>query len=364
MPPAAPTRLTAAVLREVFGTRPFTRHEARACGVTPDRLRQAVVAGVISRVHRGWYAVPDDTLDIAASTGIPAGLPGRPAHHGDPLHEGISAAALAIFRDLDTRGAQPVLAGSLAAACWGLDTLGDHSGSPGSPAVILVAPGGGIRRGQRGPVLVRESLIDDSDIVRTADGLAITGALRTGLDCARGRDPVSAFIVTNSAVRRSLDPTPPRGDRVRLDSRRLTDRASDPSTAHAAVQAMRSAVERCDGRGLAVVARVIESIDPRLETALESLSWWRFHEWGLALPVPQQWVRGASGRRYRVDFDFGDRLGEADGLSKYAGPADLRAEKSRHMDLELGGRPLIRWGWVQMWRQPATVLHALTAARP
>ena len=32
------------------------------------------------------------------------------------------------------------------------------------------------------------------------------------------------------------------------------------------------------------------------------------------------------------------------------------------MDIELGGRPVVRWGWSAMWHYPEQVIHALERA--
>jgi hypothetical protein len=369
MAPTSATQHTAALLREAFGSRPFTGPDAQAAGISVDRLRQVLRWGLVTRVRRGWYVAPDAPTDLARgqATEIPA--TGR-----------VVPTALVMAHELHERGAQPVIAGSLSAQWWGTDVPSGHgdgglsrgtrrecggggySRDVGSPALILVAPGSGIRRGLRHGILIREASIDERDIVRTDSGHAFTGITRTGIDCARGRDPACAFIIINSAIRRSLDPRPPTGTRHHPGSRRLTDLASDPANAQAAMAAFRATLDRCSGRGLASVRRVLDRVDPRLESALESLSWWRFGEHGLVTPIPQQWVRGASGRRYRVDFDFGTVVGEADGLGKYVEAGQLRAEKARQMDIELGGRPMVRWGWTDMWHHPESVIAALERA--
>lgn len=348
----AASRMTARTLRASFGLRPFTRHEAEESGVSVDQLRYAVAGGLVQRLHRGWYAVLDEALDALASA--------RGTH---PPHAGVPAAALAVFRDLQARRAEPVMAGSLASRWWDLDTWDGRPGDAPSPGVVLVAPGCGVRRGQRHGLIIREAELDERDIVTTQDGLAFTGVLRTGVDCARGRDPIGAFIVCNSAARRSLDPRLPWHVGSGPASRRLTDLACDPSLAATALREMGSALERCSGHGLSAVKRVIDRIDVRLETALEALSWWRFGEHGIVLPEPQQWVRGASGRLYRVDFDFDGVIGEADGLGKYGQACDLHVEKRRQIDIELAGKPVVRWGWLQMWHHPGLVMAALDNAR-
>lgn len=351
MSPTTPTRVTAEQLRLAFQEKPFTPAEAEVVGVTPARLRQAFRSGLVCRVHRGWYAVTD-MRDVDPSA--------TDWSHGSGT--GVPPGALAIVRALEDRGAQPVIAGSLAARWWGLDFLSNRLGEA-PPAVIYVNRRSAARRGQRGGVLIRHTDLAEIDIVHDTDGRAYTSALRTGVDCARGQNEINAFIVINSAVRRSLDGRIPQKPGLPSDARRLTDLAAQPPLTGQAIHDLRSVLERTSGCGTSAVRGVLHLIDARLESALESLSWWRFHEFGLAMPTPQQWVRGASGRRYRVDFDFGNVVGECDGLVKYTQASDLRSEKERQLDIELSGRPVVRWGWQLMWRQPEHVMSAVQLAR-
>lgn len=218
-----------------------------------------------------------------------------------------------------------------------------------------------MRAGMRNGVLIRHAVLPESHIVKAADGTLYTSALRTGIDCARGLDPVSAFIVLNSALRRSLDHAIGRDGR-QLTSHQLTDLASDPECARAAIAQLHAILRGCGGHGLRAPRLAMRFVDPRLETALEGLSWWRFNERGFLIPVPQQWVRGASGCLYRVDFGCGRVVGEADGAVKYKDPKDLQQEKSRQTDIELGGHPVVRWGWIEMWHRPDSVIEALRRA--
>ena len=103
----------------------------------------------------------------------------------------------------------------------------------------------------------------------------------------------------------------------------------------------------CPTWGMASVRACLGIADPRLENPLESLSFGRFLDAGVPLSTPQVWLRGASGRWWRVDFwweEFGI-FGEADGMVKYADRQVLRDEKARQLDLEGPGRSLHRGGW-------------------
>ncbi|MFM9135559.1 MAG: DUF559 domain-containing protein [bacterium] len=103
--------------------------------------------------------------------------------------------------------------------------------------------------------------------------------------------------------------------------------------------------------------------DPRLETALESVSWARFVEAGIDLPQPQASVRGASGTLWRADFLFGARLiGECDGAIKYRDGMSLWHEKKRQSDLEAAGYVVVRWTWEEIVHRPGAVLVRIAIA--
>jgi very-short-patch-repair endonuclease len=110
-------------------------------------------------------------------------------------------------------------------------------------------------------------------------------------------------------------------------------------------------VSRSPRRGLRHVLEALAFVDPRLETPLEAISWCHLCRSGLPLPLLQQWVTGASGRRYRVDFFWPEfhLIGEADGAMKYRSAADVMAEKDRHADLGDAGHGFVRWTWSDAW---------------
>ncbi len=330
MTPRHPTLLTAENLRAAFGARPFRLDDAQRAGVPAHRVRRAADAGRILRERRGWYAVP-------------ATEPATP--------EDLEAAVLVTCSRLRDRGIDPIVAGGAAGRFWGVHYLGAEP-----RPVVLVPPDSGVRPGSREGVLIRRAEIPPSHVLRRQDGLLITTPLRTGVDCARGRDPLAAFLAVNSGARLNLSP-----DGRSRDCHDITRLASEPGMPDATRDDARRLLGDCRGHGLRVVRGILHLLDPRLETALEGLSWWRFAEHGIRMPVPQAWVQGASGRWYRADFDFGGVIGEADGAVKYV-DGGLWQEKGRQTDLELGGRPVVRWTWDIMWRNPRVVLAALARA--
>lgn len=117
-------------------------------------------------------------------------------------------------------------------------------------------------------------------------------------------------------------------------------------------------------RWVTMVREAVELADPAAESVLELLS--RHAIWCSTLPRPQIGVRlrGDDGRYYWVDMWWPDRqvFGEADGLSKYVGPEALIEEKRRHEALEGPGRRGVRWGWEQVYPDPARMIDRIRHA--
>jgi len=337
-------------LTAAFGSEVFSLADALAAGITREQMRHAARTGALVRTRRGWYAV-------AATPAAPSSAWSLPPEAQATVHL------------LTERGARPVIGGVHSGRWWSLDMLRSSD-----PPLVLVDPETGVRPGLRNGVLIRHVSLPDSHVTPGPDGLHFTSALRTGIDCARQRDPAAAFIVLNSAIRRSLDPTPGPSlaslkepgfpsratGRSRLSAHDLTAVASDPRRAAEAMAQAHDILHSCRGHGLRSVRAVLPHVDPRLETALESLSWWRFIEMGMDLPIPQYWI-DCEGSRYRVDFWFGRVIGEADGLLKYQDRRDVVAEKLRQEALEGAGYRLVRWTWDDMWARPEVTLARIAS---
>jgi hypothetical protein len=163
-------------------------------------------------------------------------------------------------------------------------------------------------------------------------GVPATVLSRTVVDLARSGSMRGAVVVGDAALQRGLD---------RPALLQMLDEVSAWSDLGRA-------------RG------VIDFLDSRSESALESLSRVIFHEYGIPPPEPQYEI-DVGRRRYRVDFYWKDHntIGEADGRVKYTGELDpTRApeevvweEKLREDDLRDSGRKMVRWTYFQMLRQ-------------
>lgn len=173
------------------------------------------------------------------------------------------------------------------------------------------------------------------------DGVAVTTLARTAIDLSRSQPLPKALIVIDSALRLGL----PR-------------------------EALLQQIGRQSGWcGMQSVARALPLGTPASESPLESESRGRFIDAGLPRPTLQAELRGASGRRYRVDFfweQFG-LIGEADGWGKF-GVSDserqtaFRREKLREDDLRNAGYRMVRWTFQTLGSAIALIRQQAAAA--
>jgi len=356
---------TTSLIRCFFAEHAFTTAEAQARGIGPDRLERAVHAGALRRLRGGLYALPGT--------------------------EGADAWALAASRarQLGERNVPAVIAGSTSAAVWDVPIIGVQPDAMGLRPTLYVDAASGVREGFRDGVRIVHASLTPADVWESgvhpgSQGAARTlGApsvpplahsplvcmpLRSAIDLTRhlSLSEPAAVAALSAAQRRHaalLDGwVPPvgahadaghaahRSTQGKTESR-VTDRLQDQKLRDALEDELLGAVLRSPRRGLRFVHEALSFVDPRLETPLEAISWCHLCRSGLPLPLLQQWVTGASGRRYRVDFFWPDLklIGEADGALKYRSAADVMAEKDRHADLGDAGHALVRWTWHDVW---------------
>ena len=106
--------------------------------------------------------------------------------------------------------------------------------------------------------------------------------------------------------------------------------------------------------------KVVDFLDGRAESPLESLSRVIFDEYNVPLPEPQYEIEVA-GRSFRVDFYWKQQrlIGEADGRVKYTGELDetrspqdvLWEEKLREDALRDDDYRIVRWTYDQILRE-------------
>lgn len=193
--------------------------------------------------------------------------------------------------------------------------------------------------------------------VVAVDGIRTTDLVRTSIESAATRSLRGAIVLIDAAMRMAAQADHP--------ERELREVVGDRAVVGALRLRWRYAIGAYAGhRWVTMVREAVELADPAAESVLESLS--RHAIWCSTLPRPQIGVRlrGDDGRYYWVDMWWPDRqvFGEADGLSKYVGPEALIEEKRRHEALEGPGRRGVRWGWEQVYPDPARMIDRIRHA--
>ena len=332
MPLSRGTSTTHAVLLASFGATPFSAAEALDAGITRRRLQGAVSAGKVRHLGRLLY--------VAATP-----------HPREAL--------LRMQRDLRERGISAVVGGRSAAEVWDIPVLGRSGPLPPSAATFWV-PAGTTRPGTRHGQRLSHGRIPDQDVVTLPGGLAVTSPLRTAVDVVRLERLPRRFGLASlnagmrAVIAEGLGCSP-------RDAGRITESAQRGEVRESTLGLLVAVIDECPRWGMSAVRACLPWLDPRIETALESLSWGRFLDVGVPMPTPQAWLQGASGRWWRVDFWWEDLgiIGEADGMLKYRSPRDLADEKARQLDLEAPGRSLYRWGWDHVIRDADPVMALL-----
>lgn len=215
---------------------------------------------------------------------------------------------------------------------------------PGAPPSLVHVTrdqqSGGFKRGH---LHAHAAPLSETAIV-TVDGIPVTDATRTVIDCARSLDLESAICIADNALRRNLT----------------------------SVEELRTMAATMGPRqGIGRVPRVLELADARSESPGESCS--RVAFWRAKLPAPtlQFEVRSDGLLIGRSDFGWIDRrtLGEFDGAIKYNGLVGedeslreiLRRERKREQALIELGWEIVRWGWAEL-RDPVRLAAKIVAA--
>jgi hypothetical protein len=277
----------------------FTRAEARAAGLTSSQVHRRVMTGHWERLRRGQF--------MPESQAVGADLRWRAE---------VLATLRAHRRDL-------VLSHTSAARAWGLPhPLG------GWGPLTFTARQPPVRNSPALKIGVAPVL--DADVVPM--GLvAVTSAARTVVDCARTLPPRDALAIADAAVHSSL---------------------CSPAELAAACARMRG------WRGAPQARRILDLVDGRRETTLESWSAWSFHDQNVPPALWQATLSDDGGAFLgRVDGWWAEGVaGEADGRVKYglaalehggvsaAGlAAALDDERRREDRLRRAGVLVVRW---------------------
>ena len=359
---------TAALLRATFGTATFITAAAEAAGVPRHRLHSATRAGLVVRLRQGIYRLPYERDSGSKSRRVEDGDEGmtRPSSAtGEGRHPALSTADELRLRDrLEgfLRDGIPASIGERTAArlcdveLWGIPT---------ERYPIIVVPRGSARRGSCGGITIIERDIESRHRTTTdgPDPLPLVDPLQAALQVAAMPriDMAARVAVVNSGMRRQLahseQLTGPEAEA------RLSSYFSEPRVCRALLLQAHHRAATIDVQHRRTLLEAVSRADPRIETVLESISWNAFIDAELDLPTPQVTIVGASGRRWRVDFLFGDRvIGECDGAVKYGNADSLWREKKRQEDLEQAGYIVVRWTWEEIMHRPWEVVERIRRA--
>lgn len=283
----------------------FTAQQAIETGWSPDQLERATLAGKLIRLRRGAYA-DADTI--------------QPSHELARLRLGQQGVAAAL------RIPAATVSHASAVALHGLPLLT----TPQLPCVTLPPE----LRTRDAALHVHRQPLPTWQLDRASD-VSITSVARSCVDLTRELGLDAGLVAADAAVHRGL----------------------------CAKAELVAVYERLRGRaGLSCGRRLVELVDGRSESALESIS-----RLAMAPPLPaprlQAELRGLDGRFLaRVDF-YWEALGvvgEADGRQKYTDDA-LWQEKLRQDALSDRGLVIERWGWSAA-RRPAVLRARLEQA--
>lgn len=275
------------------------------------RRRVLHKAGVPRRVIRRLLA--DGSLVLLAPDVLAA--PGEP-----PIGRELAAAAAAL---------DGVVSGASAALRWGWALVGE----PTQHQVTVPRHRGGRELAR---VRVRRRDLGDDEWVER-DGVRVTTPLRTALDCARDLSLREAVVALDSALRAKS---------VTLDE--LCD-------ALAALPA---------GPGRRRVAAVVDLLDPRSGSVLESLCRLVLVQAGLPPEATQLTIRNGRAVIGRFDFAWpGVRLVvEVDGFEFHSDRARYRKDRRRATALGRAGWTVLRFSWEDVVGSPEWVIDSVRQA--
>lgn len=171
------------------------------------------------------------------------------------------------------------------------------------------------------------------------DGLLVTDAFQTALDCARVLPPMEALCVVDFFLHTGLVP----------------------------YEEFYSFLVGSKGRHSRRLRWVAEAMSDKAESPAESLARFRILEWGFVRPREQVTV-WAGGRAYRPDFLWPEVrvILEVDGKVKYTGAYGdgmevAYRELGRQRELEAAGYRVVRARWKDLMYEPQKVQAQLWA---
>lgn len=308
----------------VLPDRPTTRAELLAAGITDRRLRTRLADSSVIALRHGVYVRGDL-------------VPGDPrARHVQRAQAEVAA----------NPGA--AMSHQSAACVWQLPSPAPEPWYEQVPAITL-EPGNHESRSRAtdhhlGP-------LPASQVLRDGDGWPVTSPARTAADLVRGLSLPDALVILDAAARvvcASMIGTPRRRDYA---NPRLAESARDlVLDAAATIRAPR-------------LNAAIAALDPRRESAAESLSAGHFQLAGLPAPTLQAEIRTPHGVFF-PDFFWPEAqlVGECDGAVKYGTAQAYVLEKEREQILRDLGYRIVRWLASEIMFHPEVVIARVARA--
>ena len=188
-------------------------------------------------------------------------------------------------------------------------------------------------------------------IARDIHGYLVTSPARTAVDLAADLALPQALVILDGAARLVVASF--------VTQVRRRDYANQKLAEAARALLYEAAETTCTAR----LRSAIALMDPRRESAAESLSAGHMHLAGIPTPAYQAEIRTA-GRTYFPDFLWEESrlIGECDGELKYTDPKAYTAEKEREQDLRDDGWRFVRWLPKEVMLRPSDVMDRIERA--
>jgi Protein of unknown function (DUF559) len=305
-------------------THPASRDMLLASGLSPAVIRTQLATGALVRVRTGVYVAASRWPDNPAARHLVL------AHAEQVTHPGA------------------VMSHESAAVSWRLPHPGFGEWHEAPPSVTVVGP---LARSRRGPAVHHLGALPMSQVTRDDEGYDLTTIARTAVDLAAGLPLPEALVLLDGAARRICEA-------LVTNARRR-----DYAKLRHACAARELLDEAARSRRPAGLARAIALTEPLRESPAESLTAGHLYLSGLPVPQFQATIPSPSGPLY-PDFYWPEfnLVGEVDGKSKYADPAEIVREKRREQLLRDLGYRIVRWLALEVMLSPEVVIARIARA--
>jgi Protein of unknown function (DUF559) len=307
----------------VLPDQPTTRADLLSLGLTDHMIRTRVSSGELVTVRHGVFVRADAWPTEAAAQYIVRGRAEQAVNPSALISHQSAAAAMAIPSPGFQRWAE-------------------------LPVSITLPPG---HSSKAGSSVHHVGQVPASQITRDVHGYLMTSPARTAVDLSADLALPQSLVLLDGAARLIVASF--------LTQARRRDYAN-PTLVDAARQLQMEAAATIRA---ARVRSPIDLMDPRRESAAESLSAGHMYLAGIPTPAFQAEIRTAN-RIYFPDFLWEEQrlIGECDGEVKYTDPKAYVAEKEREQDLRDNGWRFVRWLPKEVMLRPGEVMDRIERA--